>query len=82
MSDVAGELRSMVGVHPLKDEFKRLGVRQVEVAAFLGVSVSSVAHLLCGYRRPSAAVESRLQALAARVRREREAQSQVVAEHE
>lgn len=65
------ELRSRVVDHPLKAEFKTLGVRQIEIASYMNLSLSAVAHLLGGYRRPSAAQESRLQALAARVRRER-----------
>lgn len=69
---IISDLRQSVTDHPLKAEFRALGVRQIEVATHMNLSLSGVAHILGGYRRPSAAQEAKLQALAAKVRRERE----------
>lgn len=63
--------------HPLKIVFKNLKVRQLDVAAHCGVSISSITQFLNGYRLPDAALESRMQAYAAQKRREREAQGEV-----
>lgn len=79
MQDVAGELRSMVGVHPLKNEFKQSGVTYIMIARYCATSPASIAHYLNNYRPAPVHIETKMQALAARVRREREAMAQVVA---
>jgi transcriptional regulator with XRE-family HTH domain len=65
------KLRSSVGAHPLREEFKRLGIRQIEVALHIGMSPSSVAHILNGYRTAAPHIDSRLYALVAKIQRER-----------
>lgn len=66
------KLRTSVSAHPLRDELKRLGLRQVEVARHLGVSSSSVAHFMGGYRGMPAHLETKLYGLVAKVRKEQE----------
>jgi predicted XRE-type DNA-binding protein len=66
-------LKNSVSVHPLRDELKRLGLRQVEVARHLGVSASSMGHFMGGYRGMPVHLETKLYALVARVRKEAEA---------
>lgn len=76
MNSVTAEVRSLTREHPLKKTFHSLGIRLVDIAAVCNVSTSSAAHWMAGYRRPSAAQESKLQALAARAMRELKAQDQ------
>jgi transcriptional regulator with XRE-family HTH domain len=40
--------------HPLKDILKEHGITQAQVALLLDLSISSVAQILCGYRKPTA----------------------------
>jgi len=68
-------------VHPLKQTFRSLGIRIVDMAAWCNVSSSTAAHWMGGYRRPNAAMESRLQALAAKAQRDIESLARTVAEH-
>jgi len=72
MSDVKSTLAPGGYSHPLRDTFKQLRVRQLDVAHYCGVTISSLAQYLNGYRAAPPHVESRMQALAAKVRRERE----------
>jgi len=63
--------------HPLKIVFKNLRVRQLDVAAYCGVSISSMTQFLNGYRTADAALESKMQAYANQKRREAQAQGEV-----
>ena len=76
MISVVGEVRSLTREHPLKGTFRSLGIRLVDMGAVCGVSASTAGHWMAGYRRPSAAQESKLQALAARALRELKAQAE------
>jgi transcriptional regulator with XRE-family HTH domain len=40
--------------HPLRELLKEHGITQAQVALLLGLSVSSVAQILAGYRPPTA----------------------------
>jgi transcriptional regulator with XRE-family HTH domain len=40
--------------HPLRELLKQNGITQAQVALLLGLSVSSVAQILAGYRPPTA----------------------------
>ena len=40
--------------HPLKDILKEHGITQAQVALLLGISTSTIAQILCGYRPPTA----------------------------
>jgi transcriptional regulator with XRE-family HTH domain len=77
MNDIASLIHPNDGCHPLKSIFRNLGVRQLDVARYCGVTTSSLAHYLNGYRSAPVAVETKMQAYAAQKQRE----AQVVAEH-
>ena len=40
--------------HPLKDVLREHGITQAQVALLLGISTSTIAQILCGYRPPTA----------------------------
>ena len=40
--------------HPLKDVLREHGITQAQVALLLDLSISSVAQILCDYRKPTA----------------------------
>jgi len=79
--NTAEKLQASVTSHPLRDVLKRLGIRQVEVARHLGMSPSSIAHFMNGYRAAPAHIDSRLYALVARIQKER-AKEEAGGEHE
>jgi transcriptional regulator with XRE-family HTH domain len=49
--------------HPLKGILRQRGIRQVQVAHAVGVSVASLNAILNGYRRPSREVEAQLESI-------------------
>ena len=40
--------------HPLRELLKEHGITQAQVALLLGISTSTIAQILCGYRPPTA----------------------------
>ena len=40
--------------HPLRELLKQNGITQAQVALLLGISTSTIAQILCGYRPPTA----------------------------
>lgn len=68
MTSVNGGLRALIHEHPLKKFFREQGVTQLEVARWCGISASSASHLLGGYRPVPSHVETKMQALAAKLR--------------
>ena len=78
--NTAEKLQASVTSHPLRDEFKRLGIRQVEIAHHLGMSPSSIAHFMNGYRAAPAHIDAKLYSLVARIQKER-AKEEAEAEH-
>ena len=49
--------------HPLRKLLKEHGITQAQVALLLGISISTVAQILCGYRKPTARQEKVLDEL-------------------
>ena len=49
--------------HPLRELLKQNGITQAQVALLLGISISTVAQILCGYRKPTARQEKVLDEL-------------------
>ena len=49
--------------HPLRELLKEHGITQAQVALLLGISISTVAQILCGYRKPTARQEKVLDEL-------------------
>jgi len=49
--------------HPLKDALRRQGLTQAQAAQMLGVSLSTLAAYLCGYREPPPHVQRKLREL-------------------
>ncbi|MCF8105640.1 MAG: helix-turn-helix transcriptional regulator [Desulfohalobiaceae bacterium] len=50
-----------IEAHPLKSALRSRGVRQIEAARILGVSVSTLSHLLNGYRPIPPDMQERLE---------------------
>jgi transcriptional regulator with XRE-family HTH domain len=49
--------------HPLKDALRKQGLTQAQAAQMLGVSLSTLAAYLCGYREPPPHVQKKLESL-------------------
>ena len=58
--------------HPLRELLKQNGITQAQVALLLGISISTVAQILCGYRKPTARQEKILDELLCKLQQEGE----------
>ena len=58
--------------HPLKDVLRENGITQAQVALLLGISTSSIAQLLNGYRQPTAKQEKVLDELLQQLQQKKE----------
>ena len=58
--------------HPLKDVLREHGITQAQVALLLGISTSTIAQILCGYRKPTARQEKILDELLCKLQQEGE----------
>lgn len=54
--------------HPLKNEFKKLGVPQKKIAHSLGCSYQTIFRMFNGYQKMTAGVEKRLNELYERLK--------------
>ncbi len=64
---VAEALRIEIERHPLAAKFKKAGLRYIDVAAYCGISISYLSHILAGYRKPTERLEEKLQELSAKI---------------
>ena len=57
-------------VHPLKKRLKRLGIKQIAVAKWLDIPMSTLCGYLCGYNRMPDHIEAKITNLCKKVKRE------------
>ena len=58
--------------HPLRELLKEHGITQAQVALLLGISTSTIAQILCGYRKPTAKQEKVLDELLQQLQQKKE----------
>lgn len=60
---MANENSKAYNEHPLKDVLKQCCISQVHAAKMLEMPLSTLAHYLCGYRKPPPRVQKKLEGL-------------------